>query len=363
MSVHRERSRDPGDRRPHVLAARLDSVGDVLLQGPAIRALTASARRVTVLAGPRGAPAAQLLPGVDEVLTFRAPWIDPEPEPVDAAQVAALVRRVRALAPDVAVVFTSFHQSPLPLALLLRLAGVPRVGAISEDYPGTLLDVRHRVPDGMHEVERALSLAEAMGFSPPPGDDLRLRLRTGARRPPALRDRDGYVVLHVGASAPARAWPGWRFAELAALLSGRGEEVVVTGAYAEVEVAHRVAGDLPGVVDLAGRTDLGELAAVLAGGRAVVCANTGPAHLAAAVGTPIVSLFAPVVPSARWRPWSVPHVLLGDQRAACAGTRARDCPVPGHPCLSGVTALDVAAALERLADRHSEQASVPEMTG
>ncbi|MBO0688602.1 MAG: glycosyltransferase family 9 protein [Candidatus Dormibacteraeota bacterium] len=337
-------------------------MGDVLLQGPAIRALAASSRRVTLLAGPQGAPAAELLPGVDEVITFRAPWIDPEPEPVDASQVEELVGRVRALAPDVAILFTSFHQSPLPLALLLRVAEVPRVGAISEDYPGALLDVRHQVPDDVHEVERALSLAEAMGFSPPPGDDLRLRLRARGRRPAALGDRDGYVVLHVGASAPARAWPGRRFAELAELLIRRGDRVVVTGGRGEVRLAHEVAGEVPAVVSLAGKTDLAELAAVLAGARAVVSANTGPAHLAAAVGVPVVSLFAPVVPSARWRPWSVPHVLLGDQQAACAGTRARDCPVPGHPCLSEVTALDVAAAVEHLSHGHPEKASVAEMT-
>ena len=75
--------------------------------------------------------------------------------------------------------------------------------------------------------------------------------------------------------------------------------------------------------------------------------NTGPAHLAAAVGTPIVSLFAPTVPAARGRR-GVSAVVLGDQAAACRGTRATTCPVPGHPCLSTVTAADVLAALDRL---------------
>ena len=76
--------------------------------------------------------------------------------------------------------------------------------------------------------------------------------------------------------------------------------------------------------------------------------NTGPAHLAAAVGTPVVSLFAPVVPAGRWAPWRVRSVVLGDQAAACAGTRARECPVPGHPCLTGVAPADVADAVTRL---------------
>jgi heptosyltransferase-3 len=103
------------------------------------------------------------------------------------------------------------------------------------------------------------------------------------------------------------------------------------------------------VLDLGGRLDLAGLAAVLAGASAVVVGNTGPMHLAAAVATPVVCLFAPVVPAVRWRPWRVPSVLLGDQTAACAGSRARVCPVPGHPCLNGLAVSQVAAAVERLA--------------
>jgi ADP-heptose:LPS heptosyltransferase len=105
------------------------------------------------------------------------------------------------------------------------------------------------------------------------------------------------------------------------------------------------------VLDLGGRVDLAGLAEVLARAEAVVVGNTGPAHLAAAVGTPVVSLFAPTVPACRWRPWRVPHVLLGDQDAPCAGSRARHCPVPGHPCLNRVDVGEVLAALDRLPSR------------
>jgi hypothetical protein len=149
---------DPvADRRAgHVLVARSDSAGDLLLTGPAIRAVAHGARSVTLLCGPRGRAAAALLPGVDRVLEHELPWIDPRPRPVDPAAVERLRADLAATAADEAVVFTSFHQSPLPLALLLRLAGVGRVSAISDDYPGSLLDVRHRVPAGVPEVERAM---------------------------------------------------------------------------------------------------------------------------------------------------------------------------------------------------------------
>ena len=101
-------------------------------------------------------------------------------------------------------------------------------------------------------------------------------------------------------------------------------------------------------VDLGGRTTFAQLAGVLAEASAVVVGNTAAAHLAAAVGTPVVSLFAPVVPAAKWRPYRVPHVLLGDQQAPCRGSRARDCPVPGHPCLSGVDPRQVLDAVREL---------------
>jgi len=327
-----------------VLAVRLDNDGDVLLAGPAIRALAAGAARVTLLCGPRGRAAAHLLPGVDAVLCWRAPWIDPEPHPVSRPDVEALIAQVASLRPDRAVVFGSFHQSPLPTALLLRLAGVPWIAATSVDYPGSLLDLRHRIPDDVHEVERALDLAAAAGFPLPAGDDGRLAV-DGAGAAAGGR----YVVVHPGASVPARAWAPERNAALVAALADAGRGVVVTGAPSERELTARVAGPTrPEITDLGGATDLRGLAGVLAGADAVVVGNTGPAHLAAAVGTPVVSLFAPTVPPVRWRPWGVPHELLF-RDVPCAGCRARACPVEGHPCLAGVTVADVLAAVERLA--------------
>jgi ADP-heptose:LPS heptosyltransferase len=329
-----------------VLVARLDNDGDVLLAGPAVRAVAAGAGSVLLLCGPRGRQAADLLPGVDRVLEWRAPWIDPEPQPVTRDAVDALVGAVRSAAVDEAVVLTSFHQSPLPLALLLRLAGVRRVSAICEDYPGALLDVRHRVDDDLPEAERSLSVARAAGYRLPPGDDGRLALRRPLPDVTALTGGRPYVVVHPGASVPARAWPAGRCAEAVALLAAEGRRLLVTGAPAERRLTAAVAGEHGR--DLGGRTTLGQLAAVLDGADAVVVGNTGPAHLAAAVGTPVVSLFAPVVPAARWRPYRVAHVLLGDQGAACAGTRARECPVPGHPCLESVKPRDVVDAVRAL---------------
>ena len=268
---------------------------------------------------------------------------------MDPADVEGLAKTLADGDYDRALVLTSFHQSPLPMALVLRLAGVPWVGAVSDDYPGALLDLRHRVDDMLPEAERALSLAEAAGFALPNGDDGALAVRRTLPDVSGLLPETPFVVLHLGTSVPARAWPAERYAEAAALLAARGHRVAVTGAPSETDLTASVARAAgTSAVDLGGATTLEELAAVLAAARVVVVGNTGPAHLAAAVGRPVVSLFAPTVPAVRWAPYRVPTVLLGDQEAVCRSTRVSRCPFPGHPCLSTVRAHEVVSAVEQL---------------
>lgn len=330
-----------------VLVARQDNLGDVLLAGPCLRAVAARASHVTLLAGPHGRAAGELLPGVDEVLTWTAPWIDPEPPPITAEDTGEFVAKIRAKAFDRALILTSFHQSPLPLALLLRQAGVPWIGAISEDYPGSLLDLRHRVDGDPPEPVRMLSLAEAAGYALPPDDHGALALRRPLPDVTHLTRGGPYVVVHPGASVPARQPSPTCTHRIVRALVAEGHRVVVTGARAERHLTQGVAGT--SAVNLGGRTSPAELAAVLSSAQVVVAPNTGPAHLAAAAGTPVVSLFAPVVPAARWAPYGVPAVVLGDQNAPCRDSRARVCPVPGHPCLDAIDPGDVCRAVAELA--------------
>ncbi|RLP91911.1 glycosyltransferase family 9 protein, partial [Micromonospora sp. CV4] len=331
-----------------ILVVRSDSIGDVLVTGPGIRAVAAGAQRVVLLCGPRGRAAAELLPGVDELIEWPLPWIDRSPGPVDPADIRALTGRLAQVGAGEAVVFTSYHQSPLPLALLLRMAGVPRISAISDDYPGSLLDVRHRVPVGVPEPERAISLAAAAGFALAPGDEPALRLRDDLpEAPTTVLPTGDYVVVHPGSSVPARACPAHHCADIVAALVADGHRVVVTGGADEREVTARVSA--AGGTDLGGAVDLAGLARILAGARCVVVGNTGPAHLAAAVGVPVVSLFAPTVPFGQWAPYRVPTVRLGDAGAACRDTRAAVCPLAGHPCLSNVDPAEVVAAVRVLA--------------
>jgi ADP-heptose:LPS heptosyltransferase len=331
------------------VVARLDSAGDVLIAGPAVRAVASSHDGVTFLAGPRGRAAAELLPDVDEIIEWQAPWVDFDSPELTATHVESLIKQLRDVAPSRVYIFTSFHQSPLPLALICRMADVPWVGAISEDYPGTLLDLRHHVGAGIPEPVRALSLARAAGCELPWGDDGLLAVR----QPPPLRpdlaetlSAAPFLVFHPGAAVPARRPTVTRSAQMAAALAAAGHRVVVTGDESERALTAAVAGTTG--IDLGGQTTFATLGAVYAAASVVVAPNTGPAHLAAAVGAPVVSLFAPVVPASQWSPHGANIIRLGDQDAPCRATRARSCPVFGHPCLDGITDDELLAAVDRM---------------
>ncbi|MGL5911698.1 MAG: glycosyltransferase family 9 protein, partial [Phycicoccus sp.] len=240
-------------RGGRVLVARLDGAGDVLLAGPAVRRVAATADRVDLLVSRAAAQAARMLPGVAEVHVADTPWTGAQPPPADAAALLSLVSLLRSGRYDELVVLTSYHQSPLPLAVLARLAGIPRVVGTSDAYPGTLLDVRHRrMPDGLddtgadggHEVEAMLALTEAAGYPAVPDDDGRLRVE--GVRPAEFEGR--VVVIHPGASVPTRAVPPDLAREAGLLLTRAGWHVGVTGGPGEA--------DLGGFVPPRGGTDL-----------------------------------------------------------------------------------------------------------
>lgn len=328
------------------LVARLESLGRVLLAGPAVRAVAASGDEVVLLVSSSGAEAAALLPGVSEVIEFDAPWVSFDSPAFDRPAVEDLVSTIERSEIDEAVILTSYHQSPLPLALLMRLAGVGSIAATSVDYAGELLDVRHPYLEGLHDVEQQLSLCAAAGHRLPQDDRGGLRVHRG----PDDGAPAGHIVVHPGASVPARGLPPKVVTQIVAELTGRGRRVVITGSSSERPLVDRILAGVPtdAVTDMAGLTDLASLIEIVAGAEVVVCGNTGIAHVAAAVDTPVVEAFAPTMAPYRWRPWMVPHVLLGRLEIECAGCRSWTCPLPGQPCLEPFTATAVLDAIDRL---------------
>src|SRR5436190_1531166 len=115
------------ERAERLLCIRLDSLGDVLMMTPAIRALREGSvrRHITLLTSPSGATVARLVPEIDDVLVYEAPWVKSTPCRADGAFDRALIRRLHAMRFDAAVIFTTFSQNPLPAALLCHLAEIP----------------------------------------------------------------------------------------------------------------------------------------------------------------------------------------------------------------------------------------------
>jgi hypothetical protein len=159
---------------------------------------------VVVLSGRADADAARMIPDVDEVHVLDTPWIDGHASPLTYDSAIAAVAALAEVRCDEAIVLTSPHQSPLPLALLLRMADVSRISAICDEIPGSLLDLRHHVDRGLDDRGRALSLVAACGYRVA-GDEGALacsRTNTAGSPDPVM---SGTVILRPAAPAWSRA--------------------------------------------------------------------------------------------------------------------------------------------------------------
>lgn len=356
-----------GARR--ILCVRLDNMGDVLMTTPAMQALAESApdRHIALLTSTPSALLAPHLPMVDEVIPWNAPWVrhDPAPSAADVAHLLpACARALAARGFDAAVIFTVYSQSALPAAMLCCLAGIPLRLAHCRENPYALLSdwVAETEPDTAgqrprHEVRRQLDLVARVGaviadtrmrFHVREADRQRLDDLLSHRQPPRSSGRG--IVVHPGATAASRRWPSWRFAEVARELAMRtGGCVWITGSGSEAALAEAVCADAmhPHVRTLAGKLSLGEMAALLERSDLLVSNNSGPVHLAAALGTPTVDLYALTNP--QHTPWQVPHrTLYAD--VPCRYCYKSTCPAGHHRCLRDVTVADTVGAAMSLLD-------------
>jgi lipopolysaccharide heptosyltransferase II len=333
-----------------LLCVRLDSIGDVLMTTPALRACKESfARSITLLTSPAGAAVARLVPEVDGAITFAAPWMKPAAPRCDEA----ILQRLKAERFDAAVVFTVYSQNPLPAAYLCYLADIPLRLAHCHENPYQLLS--DWVPDPepapavRHEVQRQLDLVAAVGartanrqlsFSVPRAARETVRgLLAGLRRP--------VVVIHPGASAASRRYPPEQFARAADLvIAETGCQAVFTGDAGEAELVHSVqARMLQPSHSLVGRLELAELGALIDEADLLISNNTAPAHIAAAVGTPVVDLYALTNP--QHTPWQARSRVLSHD-VPCRNCYKSTCPQGHHDCLKRVAPEAVASAAMEL---------------
>ena len=344
----------------NVLCVRLDSMGDVLMTTPALGALkeTCPDRRITLLTSRAGRNVGIFAPVVDRVLVYEAPWMKAAATRADAAFDHAIIRSLQMKLFDAAVIFTVYSQNPLPAALMCHLADIPLRLAHCRENPYQLLTdwVPESEPQNgiRHEVQRQLDLVQSIGCTAQ-NRNLSLKIPPGVRQ--GMRQRlkrhnfdvhQPWVVIHPGASAPSRRYPPENFAALAGILTNKhGWQAVYTGSAEERTLVDkiRVQSQAPSL-SLAGQLSFAELAALIDLAPILISNNTGPAHIAAAAGTPVIDLYAPTNP--QHQPWGVPHrVLFHD--VACKYCYKSVCPERHHDCLRKLRPEDVAAATLELA--------------
>lgn len=332
-----------------VLLVRLRvGLGDLLCTVPAVRALRAARPdlHVAVATWPEMAGVvARLAPWVDELVPFPgAPGI---PERLPDGTLPQWSAEMAARGWDLAL--QVYGDNPAATAVTAA-TGARRVGGFAPTGSTGLDPALHLpYPHALHESERHLRLLEHLGL--PPGAPRALEWRStpdDEREAVALGLADGpYAVLHPGATSPSRLWPVERFAEVADGLAAAGLRIAVGGVPSEAAATRAlVAASRAPVVDLTGRTSLGAYAVLLRDAAVVVANDTGTAHLTAAVGGRVVTVFLSGDP-VRWRhPPALQTVVRED--VGCNPCPHLICPID-HRCALRISADRVLAAALRTA--------------
>lgn len=368
-----------GKRRPlehqaseiqRILLIQLDHLGDAILSTGLVSAL------------------AQRYPG-SKIDVLAAPWS------VAIFRLTGQVRRVRALKENrfsaargwrwiAALVRCGWQlrrqrydlvldvRGEFPHAVLMWLTGAKRRLGWNCGGGGFLLTDSVPYHRGRHEVLSRLAMLRTL-FPAATEDELAPRLRPTARTVAATEEQllahgiaskpavvdpmqaalqvgaGPLVVMHVGAGTATKRWPAWHWRELLGRLIVRhNASVILVGTDHDRAIAQQVlaGGALQGVADWTGKLKLHALAALLQRADLLIGADSGPAHLAAAVGTPVVAIFSGTNNPHQWSPWGTEVELVRNQ-PACSPCHRQSCPLADHPCMVGVQPESVAQAAAR----------------
>jgi len=326
----------------NILVVRTDRIGDVILTLPTIEALKLNfpKARIAMLLN---SYTADLVEGVADVLLYNK-------ESVTKPFFEMLVELRRARFDAVVVAFPRFR-----IALLLWLAGIPvRIGTGYRWY-SILFNKKifeHRKTVEKHEAEYNLSLLQGLGCFVSTKPEVKIRFSeqetntaSAIRQSIGFSEADRMVVLHPGSRGSARIWNPENFALLARELKIHGFHVVITGGQSETELVHRVAEKAgEGVKFFVSVLRLKEFAAFIQTAKLFVANSTGPLHIAAAAGVPVIGLYAPVhvMSPKRWGPLTDKKVIFVPDSAQCPLCKGGECR--GNVCMEQITVRQVLQA-------------------
>lgn len=334
-----------------ILIIKPSSLGDIIDALPAVGAIRKRfpPARISWLVKPEWAGILKGHSAIDEVIAVPFRW----------GEVRQLIRAVRKHPFDLIVDLQGLLRS----AVLGYATGASvRIGfsAAREGAPWFYTD-RVAVPEGVvHAVDRYRRVAKALGcdvdevhfdipFSTESAANVRRLLSEGA-----LSERASFALIHPTARWESKKWEPTRFAALADwLIREKKIPVVFVGSKGEREEVDRILQQMKQpAMNVAGKTTLPELAELIRQARFFVCNDSGPMHLAAAVGTPVVALFGPTDPR-KIGPYGAGHTVIRKE-VGCAGCRRNHC-VRGNECMKAISVDEVVQAIENRGGKNGNQ--------
>ena len=303
----------------NILCIRADNMGDVIMSTPALRALKETFDcKITLLTSASGAVISEYLDQVDEVMAVDLPWVK-YPETGISIDMIGLTKQIKDRQFDGAIIFTVYSQSALPAAMLAYMAGIPNRLAYSRENPYELLTewVPDREPFELirHQVERDLKLVSQINAHTT-NDELSIIYKNEAYLSATNKlnlfvpERNSWIILHPGVSEEKRQYPVEYWIQTGKMLSEEYRlPLLITGSKSERNLADTIAGGIGRyAISVAGMLSIGEFIAIVAKAKCVVSVNTSTIHIAAAMKTPQVVLYAQTNP--QHTPWKGLYKLL-----------------------------------------------------
>jgi lipopolysaccharide heptosyltransferase II len=303
----------------NILVVRLDNMGDLLMSSPAINALKKTfACRITLLTSSMAEPMAKHIASVDKVIVFDVPWVKTE-RVNDANAFFETTRKIKENGFDAAVIFSVFSQNPLPAALLITLAGIPRRLAYCRENPyGLLTDW---IPDPepfdlvRHQVKRDLDLVHYIGASG--SDDIAIDLPLYAELTLVEKMTSAgvdvnrpWILFHPGVSEKKREFPIDQWMECARKIIDRFNcQIIISGSQNERQLAKKIQSVFSAnIFPMTGELTLEEYIMLIKIAPLIVSVNTATVHIAAATKTKTIVLYASTNP--QHTPWKTPGKVL-----------------------------------------------------
>lgn len=339
-------------RRYRILLIRTDRIGDVLLSTPAIKAVRDSypSAHIAVMVRPYVEDIVDGNPHLDEVILY-----DKDNKHRGFFGSLRFISDLRRKRFDLAIVLHPTVRSNL----IPFLAGIPERVGYDKKF-GFLLTKRLKDTKHLgekHEIDYNFDVLRATGiiakdralYMPMKSEYERVIDRFMALND--LGNKDTIVAVHPGASCPSKCWPAYRFGRVAdELIARHNVKIVIIGGPSDAKTVNDVkTGMFRSPIVLSEEHSLGEVAALLRKCKLLISNDSGPVHIAVAVGTPVVSIFGRLDPGLspqRWGPVGPRDIVL-HKDVGCEECLAHNCKI-GFKCLDAITVEDVLSAAERL---------------